>query len=437
MRGNKMKHNKMTLVISIVIIICTLSSTFVFALNEAEHMDYGNTEIGYRIKPLLEKLASLTQKDIDLSIDSFTDVRANWSKQYVGKLTQLEILAGYGNGKFGPQDPLRINEFIKMIVTAMGFKPERNRSDWAAPYVSIAREQGIIGESQFADYTREITREEMTKILYAAAMKKEAAPDNTLDEIIKMNIRDSYDIGNEYVQDVLSCYRLGILRGTPEYFFNPKKTLTRAEGSVVIINYLDVTARNPFTEDDNYAIVLNNYARERELVGDDTGDAGEGNQYVICRPDRKEEIGVIKALKNNLDKSKGYGYVQYNETGNLIGSTFFESAKGFYEDKYAMHVSLGIFMRENDPITYTLNISRVKETKELHKDVVVEFLKSIFGKDAQRAINEFDIRLDAALSGERLPEEWITIAGKEICLGKVGNGFRITVWKYKPDVIAE
>lgn len=422
-----MKRRKIALVLTIILIICILSSNFVFA-------SAGDTETGYRIKPLLEKLASLTQKDIDSSIDSFTDVRNNWSKQYVGKLTQLEIISGYGNGKFGPQYSLRINEFIKMIVLAMGFTPERGiGSKWAEPYINIAINKGIIGKNEFPDYTKEIKRQEMAKILYLAAMKKEAAPDSNLDDIIRMNIRDFSDIDDIYAQDVISCYRLGLLRGTPEYFFQPKKTLTRAEGCVVIINYLDVTARNPFTKNDNYAIVLNNYARERELVGDDTGDNGKGVTYTLCRPDRKEEMKVANVLKDSLSKSKGYGFVMYNETEYLITSSFYESGQRFYEDLYEMHIGLTIYMRDDDPVTYAINVSRPNKAKELHWDVAVEFLKAIFDKDAQKAIAEFDKRLDASIKGIELKEEWITVNNKPVRLGATGyEGFMIDVWKYKP-----
>ncbi|HHW48864.1 MAG TPA: S-layer homology domain-containing protein, partial [Clostridiaceae bacterium] len=297
-----MKKCKLALVLSLILIMSLLIRSFAFAASETD------TEIGYRIKPLLEKLASIKQSDIEASLNKYSDMNNHWSRNYVGKLTSLEIISGMGDGTFRPDQELKVNEFIKMIVTAMGFKPESGvGSNWAEPYIKIAKEQGIIGEKEFSDYARPIRREEMARILYLAAMKKEAAPDNTLDDVIRMNIRDFSSIGSDYAQEVISCYRLGLLRGTPEYFFYPKKFLTRAEGSVAIINFLDVNARKPFTMTDNYAIQLHNYAMERELVGDKYHNNGEAKTYVICRPEKKEEMKVANVLKDSLSKSKGYG----------------------------------------------------------------------------------------------------------------------------------
>lgn len=392
------------------------------------------TEPGYRMKGLVEKIQSMKASEIDTAVNKFSDMKKHWGRNAVGKLTQLEIIAGYGNGRFGPDDSLKVNEFIKMLVSAMGFKPEIDKStDWAKPYIDIALEQGIIKEGDFNGYKRAITREEMIGVLYTAAMKKEPAPDNALDDVIRINIRDISEISNKHIQSVISSYRLGIVRGTPEYFFLPKKTLTRAEGSIVIVNFIDKTSRKPFTKEDNYAIVLNNYARERELVGDEYQDIGKAMTYTVCRPDRKEEMKVANTLKDSLGKSKGYGYVIYDVEDEFIASSFYGNSQKFYENIYETHMGFCINMRDIDIVIYELDIFQADEVKEKHRDVIVEYFKGIFDKDAQKAINEFDKRLNAAIEGNRIEEQWITLNGKPVRFGATGhNRFRLDVWKYKP-----
>lgn len=51
----------------------------------------------------------------------FTDVpTAHWANSYISKAEQLGIVYGYGNGKFGPSDPVTYEQAVTMIISAIG-----------------------------------------------------------------------------------------------------------------------------------------------------------------------------------------------------------------------------------------------------------------------------------------------------------------------------
>lgn len=55
------------------------------------------------------------------SSTTFTDVpTSHWANAYVGKAAELGIVNGYGNGKFGPSDPVTYEQAVTMVVRALG-----------------------------------------------------------------------------------------------------------------------------------------------------------------------------------------------------------------------------------------------------------------------------------------------------------------------------
>lgn len=55
------------------------------------------------------------------SSTAFNDVPAgHWANGYVGKAAELGIVGGYGNGKFGPSDPVTYEQAVTMVVRAVG-----------------------------------------------------------------------------------------------------------------------------------------------------------------------------------------------------------------------------------------------------------------------------------------------------------------------------
>ena len=84
-------------------------------------------ETAFRIKPLQEKLAELKDEEIENLLDSHGDMQSHWSRKEVGMLSLLGIINGY-NGMFHPDEPVQVDQFLKMTVRSMGFAPVRTRN---------------------------------------------------------------------------------------------------------------------------------------------------------------------------------------------------------------------------------------------------------------------------------------------------------------------
>lgn len=80
----------------------------------------------------------------------FSDVpSSHWAVGYIAKAAELDIVGGYGNGNFGPSDPVTQEQIIKMLVCARGYGPDAEQAGgWPAGYVSVAKDLQIIGDGQ-------------------------------------------------------------------------------------------------------------------------------------------------------------------------------------------------------------------------------------------------------------------------------------------------
>lgn len=80
------------------------------------------------------------------SATNFDDVAADhWASGYIALASQQGIVNGYGDGKFGPEDPVKYNEAIKMIVAALGYTPVADANGgWPGGYQVVASQKGIL-----------------------------------------------------------------------------------------------------------------------------------------------------------------------------------------------------------------------------------------------------------------------------------------------------
>lgn len=80
----------------------------------------------------------------------FTDVpTTHWANAYVGKVAELGIVGGYGNGKYGPGDPVTYEQAITMIVRTIG-EGDRATSNGGYPngFIQIAQEKNLLNGIQ-------------------------------------------------------------------------------------------------------------------------------------------------------------------------------------------------------------------------------------------------------------------------------------------------
>jgi hypothetical protein len=76
---------------------------------------------------------------------AFTDVPAShWASGFINIATQSGIVAGYGDGTFGPEDPVTYEQMVKLIVAALGYTPKAEANGgYPTGYLVIASQEGI------------------------------------------------------------------------------------------------------------------------------------------------------------------------------------------------------------------------------------------------------------------------------------------------------
>jgi len=71
-------------------------------------------------------MTRLLGKDVPDGTSSFSDMAGyGWAQKYVKFCEDYGIIAGYGNGKFGPGDKLTTSQFAKMLIVALGYDAEK------------------------------------------------------------------------------------------------------------------------------------------------------------------------------------------------------------------------------------------------------------------------------------------------------------------------
>jgi hypothetical protein len=352
-------------------------------------------------------------EDIAIAADGFTDMATHWSREYVGKLNLLEIIAGYGDGRFGPEDTLKVDEFLKMTLRAMGHKVEEGMDYWAEPYIKLAEDEGIIEENEFSDYRRPILREEAARIIIKAALKVEEAPIPNHVSYSRQRIPDYHDIGDEYKQYVLYSYSMGFITGVGDRRFLPKKTLTRGEGSAIIIRYLDKDIRKPMKPKDNEIVVVSN--------------TYNGLTYEIYPPSKLEIIDVIRVMKDSMGKSKGFPKIGYNPTEEAIYLDFYKSKEVFEENGIFSDGGFSIRMAKWESEDYDIIVFEPEATKELHRDVFIELFNRLFEKELEKAIKDFDEYLELGSKGGEERIKRYTLNNRKVLFTKYQGNKRFGI----------
>lgn len=73
----------------------------------------------------------------------------HWANSYTAKAAQLGIVGGYGNGKFGPSDPVTFEQAVTMVVRAIGENDKATfYGGYPNGYLRVADENNLLNGIQ-------------------------------------------------------------------------------------------------------------------------------------------------------------------------------------------------------------------------------------------------------------------------------------------------
>ncbi|NLT47193.1 MAG: S-layer homology domain-containing protein, partial [Clostridiales bacterium] len=103
-----------------------------------------NTITRAELAKLLIAALEMDDDAIRLYASGLSDVSTHWAKGYVGYADKLDIVVGYPDKSFRPQNPVSYDEAITMIVRALGYTSDDVGKVWPANYVEKGTELGIL-----------------------------------------------------------------------------------------------------------------------------------------------------------------------------------------------------------------------------------------------------------------------------------------------------
>ena len=469
--------------ITAIFLAACIITTFaipIFAENSSIAMsnpaDEAATTTSLRMQPLVDRYNSLDQADLDKELAKYTDSSSHWGRNYIARISALEIIAGYTDGRFGPNDKLLGGQYILMLIRTMGFRPEVPQgTPYYMPFVNIAIQEGILKKGEITDYTKPISRELSATLARRVIGTYEKVPtdyfvkgsdpypckgdkgffDNVYVGYQKVKMTDYTSITSSRLQDVIDCYRMGLLTGSDNKF-NPKGTLTRAEASVIVVKLIDKTMRAESIPASNESFkwknsVANNGSYDNEEYGE-----YYNKEYTLYKGlfPMMEIWDTVKAMYDSRSLISG-GKIDflYNEKDKGFAINYFNDDTHF--NKYMNNNPFGLILplngvgiaiqktqipkgqegslydNGNGALYQILSYEVDKYNKDL-KNYSYELLKVWFDSEYEQAKKIHDQYLGYALNGQTWKRNQYILNGRQISVGgghsESGDVFEFSVW---------
>ncbi len=179
----------------------------------------------------------------------FSDVsESDWFYIPVKFLTSQGILQGYGDGTFRPGDTMTMAHFVKLLLAPM--VPDARAAEgerWWKPYADYGEEQGILTRGDLLEMDQPILRNRVARILARLPLlpEREGAVTQVDRESILAELGDLEAIPFYDLEAVITVYGAGLMQGDDDGCFHPERTMSRAEGAMLIYRYLIPGSRTP------------------------------------------------------------------------------------------------------------------------------------------------------------------------------------------------
>ncbi|MBQ4515975.1 MAG: S-layer homology domain-containing protein, partial [Clostridia bacterium] len=161
-----------------------------------------------------------------------------WAHEAITVLHEKGIISGRGDGSFAPDAPVTREEFVKMLVAALGFETSEDAADfsdvtgneWFAPYVYSAYKNGIVsGMGDGFGVGLNISRQDMA-VMCANALNVKGAELKA----VKEGNGFTDEISDYAKAAVEKLYNAGLINGLSDTEFGAKGTTTRAQAAKLL-----------------------------------------------------------------------------------------------------------------------------------------------------------------------------------------------------------
>ncbi|PDZ48884.1 cell surface protein [Bacillus sp. AFS094611] len=275
---------------------------------------YGNNVFGFGDNVTRGQVARMIYAyvkpiDADASFKNpFTDIKGHMFEKEILALAKEGLVAGYGEGKFGPDDILTREQMAQVLTNAFKFKATKtktiftdiDKNSWAYNAINALEENGVTAGTGSNKYSPQmhVTREQYSQFLYNSinVVEKEAKPE--VKPETKPVVPEGLD--TNLVAEDFSYY--------PESLKNPlvQKQLTKEAQS--ILKGINSTYNTNLQYKDPLSIVDKNMYLPKGSIGAQFAVAGSPDDFKIYFLDNnKATVELAKQWATllsglNLDK---------------------------------------------------------------------------------------------------------------------------------------
>jgi len=233
------------------------------------------------------------------STNTFNDVNSdNVFKGYIEFLASRNVMKGYANGAFKPNQNLTRAEAVKIILQAAGLTDIKEVTKTSfndlspdnplAKYVEEAYLYNIVrgyGDNKFYP-DRQILRKEFAKMFMEAT-------EGTLTNPVSKAYFIDVDLTNTFAKWIYSAYKKGYINGYSDNTFKPDAPITRAEASKILAKYLQGEVTN-VPESSNLELYLLSLINSKRLdIGVDTFTI-DGEMSTVARNHADDLVRNVK-----------------------------------------------------------------------------------------------------------------------------------------------
>ena len=163
---------------------------------------------------------------VSYATEELIDVDNHWAKKEINTLIRDGAISGYSDGTFKPDNSIRVDEFLKIIITETKLKLYRQGENWSETYAFGAIDHNLISEEDFKEYDRPLLRFEAANIIGNYINLKDVSKAKDTFKDISKNNKDT----------ILKIVKLGIMNGYKDGTFKENNEVTRAQACKIILN---------------------------------------------------------------------------------------------------------------------------------------------------------------------------------------------------------
>lgn len=314
------------------------------------------------------------------------DLKGHWSEREVYTLITEDIISGYPDGTFRPDDSISRAEFCKIVIETLvkyelvSYATQTDtfsdvpKSEWFSKYVETAYEYGIVdgvGDGKF-EPNSPVTREQLAKILanVYCQLFGESLSDISKPEITSSTFSDYNKISSWALPYVSAVYNTGLMKGSEGNFY-PAKPTTRAEAGTAIFRLFDFSYVGLLRVDD--FVYRFNYLLKELGYSDSIADI-QWNKDLNCY-EFISQNGTSFTSSRTDNINEDFDFRLLFETVKINGNEYIDHINVFYTPKNNYENSLPNYIELYAMFTFA-NFPDITEEKLIKTIELLEIFNS-------------------------------------------------------------